>query len=701
MMVAVAARRRRDAVDAGENGDTRGDVSIGRHRGGRIWVGSAASTEAKSAVPISPEGWSAWRPSWSPDSSTLAFVAGAGDGLPRLWRWSPSAGPALVGEWVLRSGVFPDDTPRWSPDSRVLYVVVADASTPDHAVASKPSTVHTAFSPPKPGQAGILSPWLAQGAQVVAVDAETGAARATWSIAAQACYPSHDGAWLAVVGQTRQPTLGSHVSSYDLWVVPSQGGAPVVGLEALATDMNATAAEPAWSPTASELATIIGHEIAIVVPGSSTRRLAGPPGLVPSLLSWFGDGRRLLVRGRKGLVVLDTTTGDFVELAPPGGDRTAPVPLRGTRTRDVAGRHEIVVSCSRRDVLSGEVWALPVNGTSGRLLYDTDGDVNLGALSVMGDDHGDVSANGEAIVFATQSPARPWRWWITNPTFEEIRPVLDPNEEVAVASFNVETIGWVAPDGQRCRTLALLPADRKPPMPTVVEIYPGQDPMRRPPRFGDGSIVPYALLVSAGYAVLLPQMPTPPGPMPSLPPAGLAATIDAAVDAAVTAGIADPRRIAIAGHSAGGWAVNLLVTDTDRFSAAISAGGISDLAAFHSHFAFRDDETWLTYGMAIAEHLGGGPPWQSAESYRHLSPIYAADRIRTPMLFLHGKDDPATPWTQSAELFACLARLGRTAQLALYDHEAHVPSQFGPTNQDDVAQRVLTFLADHLTNGGL
>ena len=608
LTVAVAVRRRRDAVEGSASGDPRtAEVSIGRHRGGRIWVGDAASAGRATAALVSPEGWSAWGPSWAEDSSTLAFVAAGVDGKPRLWRWSRSTGAALIGEWILRVGLFPDDTPRWSPDGGVLYVITADVSTADLAVVTPQSkTVRTAVSPPSPGQAGILSPWLAAGGRVVAVDASTGAATATWTIPAAACFPSPDGEWLAIVGPTRQPSFGSHVSTFDLWVVPSSGGGPVVGLEGLAADMNAAVAEPVWSPTASALAIIVGSEIAILVPGNSTRRFAGPVGLVPSLLAWFGDGRRLLVRGRDGLVALDTTT-EYVALGRLGDDRTLPIPLRSTRTRMVAGDGEIVVSCSRRDDLCGEVWALPVTGAPGRLLYETDTEVNLGAPSVMGDDHGDVSADGEVIVFATQSPARPWRWWTTNPRFDQVRPIHDPNQDMAIQSFDFKTIDWAAPNGEVGRALVLTPTDHDGPMATVVEIYPGQDPIQRPPRFGDGSIVPYALLVAAGYAVLLPHMPTPSGPMPSLPPAGLTATIAAAVDGAVSAGIADPHRLAIAGHSAGAWAVNLLVTETERFSAAISAGGISDLAAYHAHFAFRDDGTWLTYGMAIAEHIGGGP----------------------------------------------------------------------------------------------
>jgi dipeptidyl aminopeptidase/acylaminoacyl peptidase len=58
--------------------------------------------------------------------------------------------------------------------------------------------------------------------------------------------------------------------------------------------------------------------------------------------------------------------------------------------------------------------------------------------------------------------------------------------------------------------------------------------------------------------------------------------------------------------------------------------------------------------------------------YVENSPYFRADRIHTPILIIHGRDDSTCPVDDAERMFSALKRLGRTAQLAVYEGQGHV-----------------------------
>ncbi|MEV6239142.1 prolyl oligopeptidase family serine peptidase [Lentzea sp. NPDC051838] len=124
--------------------------------------------------------------------------------------------------------------------------------------------------------------------------------------------------------------------------------------------------------------------------------------------------------------------------------------------------------------------------------------------------------------------------------------------------------------------------------------------------------------------------------------------IEAGIDLLVAQGIADPGRLGIAGWSHGGFMAAWATTRTDRFKAALVGAGISD---WPKQIARGE---WGAFEAA----LGDGP--------EH-SPITFADRIRTPLLIVHGADDTNVPLEQ-AEL---LHRAVKSSELVVYPGEGH------------------------------
>ena len=127
----------------------------------------------------------------------------------------------------------------------------------------------------------------------------------------------------------------------------------------------------------------------------------------------------------------------------------------------------------------------------------------------------------------------------------------------------------------------------------------------------------------------------------------------------------DSSKIGCIGASYGGFMTQYLQTVTDIFAAAISHAGISD------HTSYWGEGYW---GYSYSEvSMGDAYPWSDAELYVKQSPLYNADKIHTPLLFLHGDKDMNVPVGESIQMFTALKLLNRpTAFVAVADQDHHI-----------------------------
>jgi dipeptidyl aminopeptidase/acylaminoacyl peptidase len=125
----------------------------------------------------------------------------------------------------------------------------------------------------------------------------------------------------------------------------------------------------------------------------------------------------------------------------------------------------------------------------------------------------------------------------------------------------------------------------------------------------------------------------------------------------------DSQRIGIYGGSYGGFMTSYLASISDRFAAAVSLYGISDLASYWGSGGWG-----YTYSDVAS---AGSFPWNAADLYAGHSPLYRADRIRTPMLLLHGDADANVPPSESEQLYTALSVLGTPVELVLFPGEDH------------------------------
>lgn len=123
------------------------------------------------------------------------------------------------------------------------------------------------------------------------------------------------------------------------------------------------------------------------------------------------------------------------------------------------------------------------------------------------------------------------------------------------------------------------------------------------------------------------------------------------------------KKIGCIGASYGGFMTQYLQTKTDIFAAAISHAGISD------HTSYWGEGYW---GYSYSEvSMANSYPWSHKELYVNQSPLYNADKINTPLLFLHGDSDVNVPVGESIQMYTALKLLGKETTMVLVKDQDH------------------------------
>ena len=136
----------------------------------------------------------------------------------------------------------------------------------------------------------------------------------------------------------------------------------------------------------------------------------------------------------------------------------------------------------------------------------------------------------------------------------------------------------------------------------------------------------------------------------------LVADAKAAVDEAVSLGVADPDRIGVTGHSHGALMTVNLVAHSNLFRAGAATSGSYNKTL--TPFGFQNERRSV---------------WEAPDVYMKVSPFFSADKLKTPLLIIHGGEDanPGTTPLQSQKLYEAIRGNGGTARLVILPHEPH------------------------------
>ena len=136
----------------------------------------------------------------------------------------------------------------------------------------------------------------------------------------------------------------------------------------------------------------------------------------------------------------------------------------------------------------------------------------------------------------------------------------------------------------------------------------------------------------------------------------LVADAQAAVDTAVETGVVDRDRIGVTGHSHGALMTANLIAHTDLFRAGVATSGSYNKTL--TPFGFQNERRSV---------------WAAQNVYLQASPFFFADKIKLPLLIVHGEDDanPGTEPVQARKLFQAIRGNGGTTRLVMLPHEPH------------------------------
>jgi dipeptidyl aminopeptidase/acylaminoacyl peptidase len=126
----------------------------------------------------------------------------------------------------------------------------------------------------------------------------------------------------------------------------------------------------------------------------------------------------------------------------------------------------------------------------------------------------------------------------------------------------------------------------------------------------------------------------------------------------------DSTKIGCVGASYGGFMTQYLQTRTKLFAAAVSHAGISNVTSY-----WGEGYWGWSYSLTASAH---SYPWNNPKLYTEQSPLFAADKITTPLLLLHGGDDTNVPIGESIQMYNALKLLNKTVELVIVDGENHV-----------------------------
>ena len=302
----------------------------------------------------------------------------------------------------------------------------------------------------------------------------------------------------------------------------------------------------------------------------------------------------------------------------------------------------------------------------------------------------DVAEETGEFICVVENNQEPPNIWMRDANFESPRQITDLNPHLQNIDFGKsEIIEWTLEDGRRVKGILVLPpeASEKNPVPMVVSVYAGGFHSHAFNMFAFGQKVGHAhpgMFVSRGYALLLPDFPV----QKIEPYKQFSDTMLPGVDAAIATKKVDAERLGVIGHSFGGYTVNVLITQTTRFKAAVASASEGNLIS-----GFLNGEA---PGRYESGQVGmGGSLWEFPQRYIDGSPIFHLDRVETPLLLIHGDRDFIS-FERAKETFRGLAYLGKEVVLLKYKDADHWYGYWSNEKLADYWERVLNWFDEYL-----
>jgi dipeptidyl aminopeptidase/acylaminoacyl peptidase len=281
-----------------------------------------------------------------------------------------------------------------------------------------------------------------------------------------------------------------------------------------------------------------------------------------------------------------------------------------------------------------------------------------------------VQRKPQVLAITRQAADMPPNLWVHDLSSQRSEAVTQFVDNVpAMTRAKKQPLVYQRKDGMTLSGTLYLPHDYKPgtKLPAMVWAYPSEFRSKdvagqvrvSDKRYSRPSPIGIEWLVTQGYAVLANA---------AMPVIGDKETVnnsfvqqivsnaEAAIDALDQQGVVDRNRVAIGGHSYGAFMTANLLAHSQLFCAGIARSGAYNRSL--TPFGFQSERRTF---------------WEAKDFYMMVSPFAEADKIKTPLLLIHGKNDnnPGTSPMQTERMFQAIRGVGGTARLVMLPYESH------------------------------
>jgi dipeptidyl aminopeptidase/acylaminoacyl peptidase len=571
----------------------------GNRRMSRIWM--VATDGTKNPQPLTAEGASSTSPRWSPDGKYLGFLSTRDGSKAQVWLL-PMAGGEAARLTNFDGGI---SNIEWSPDSSKLLGLVRTGPEP----SGKSDVRHYTHIKYKLNDSGFFDDLRTH---IVVVDVKT---RAVHKITSGDEWNDKDPHWAPdseriVFVSDRSGKEFDFAENENVWVTPASGG-----VVEKVTAQPGTYVSPAWSPDGKHIA-YLGETDAEDIPLLYVTSGIGKPEAPAARdldqpvneLTWAEDGRALYfyspVRGETHMFRYDLATS-----------RATPMTAgaRAVKNFTLHEASQTMAYLANDFEHLDDLWVRDISGGPERQLTHLNADLWTGLRT----------ASVEPMSYKAQDG---WE----------------------IQGFLVKPLGWEP--GKK--------------YPMALSIHGGPSGM-----YGVDWYHEFQVYAARGWAVFFvnPRGSTGYGRKfqrgVALEWGGKAYTdIMTGVDEVLKRNPwIDTDRLGVTGGSYGGFMTNWIVTQTNRFKAAVTLRSVSN---------FVSDEGTRDYAY-LHDRDFGGDLYHAYDLFWKYSPIRLADKVKTPTLVLHSENDQRVPIEQGEQWFRALQHFGVTSEFVIFPRENH------------------------------
>jgi dipeptidyl aminopeptidase/acylaminoacyl peptidase len=680
--IAATSSVRRDAFGTDFRRD--GDPTYVRGALTRVLL---IDTQSGQATPIFAAMKSVRAMRWSPDASRLAMLVFNGDVYePVIWTRATNKSVTLkvpAGKYVAENSDV-----RWTPNGKALVF-----STHTQEWRKKARDTFAAMTGVTPVFVqNSKDPFLAWDAirregnvrSVMALDIATGQAREAVPEAPITNYTlAEDGSAVTysrdIVAKTDYESLGAPETS--LRVRDSAGVERVLHASTKGMQLQ-------WADDGAHYAFSMNGRVYLAsISDTSKKLIAGAPeprrGETPdtskaarekaaserfSVVRMSPPGDAVLVSNREGLWLVDVKSGtrDKVVAA---SDSSETLPRVTFAAWSKNGNHLFLTFASRQK------WE------RGVMRYDREVK-QLKELVRDGRSYSQIrlAKDAKTLIMNIANGNRPPDLYAAGYEMADLHRIVETNPQLSAKQIGpTELQTFLDADGHPKKMVVYYPAgyDKSKAYPTVFEIYEDF--------FDDSFDIRANVLTGAGYIVVHPSVDFDIG----YPGEAWAKGVTAAANKLIELGVADSARLGVQGQSYGGYATNLLITQTNRFKAAVNISGKVDMISFYT-----DSPRLGVRNVNAAEKTQdriGASMWAQPQKYVAHSAVMFADRITTPLLLITGEQDSNVPALNTREMYYALRRLGKECVWVNYANGGHGGGTASAEDFVDMQKRIVEF----------